>query len=212
MHRLAVISDVHADVHALEAALSLIERLGCHSIVCAGDLVDYGLFGDETLDLLAARKIPCVRGNHDRWALDGDGHGGGAELSRPSRRFLAALPRSLAMTIEGVRIAVHHASPRGDMDGIDPDETSFALAAEHLRAAAADVLIVGHTHISFALDVEGVGTIHNPAALLRSPASDDDLPRATARFGVLELPTKRFSVYRVADGQEVDIIRRRVTR
>jgi putative phosphoesterase len=211
MHRLAIISDVHADCHALQQALMTIERLGCDSIVCAGDLIDYGLFPDETLALLATRKIPTIRGNHDRWALDGDGHGGGAELSRASRRFLGALPRSLAMTIEGVRIAVHHASPRGDMDGVDPADISFELAADHLRAAAADVLVVGHTHLSFQLDVEGVGTIVNPAALLRSPASDDDLPRATARFGVLELPTKRFTVYRVADGREVEIIRRRLT-
>jgi putative phosphoesterase len=211
MHRLAVISDVHADVHALELALKLIERLGGDSIVCAGDLVDYGLFADETLALLATRKIPTIRGNHDRWALDGSGHGGGAELSLASCRFLAALPRSLSMTFEGVRVAVHHGSPRGDMDGIEPQQISFERAAEHLRAASTDVLVVGHTHLSFQLDVEGVGTIVNPAALLRSPASDDDLPRATARFGVLELPTKRFTVYRVADGREVEIIRRRLT-
>src|SRR5580658_692973 len=44
MSRLAIVSDVHADVHALRDALAQIERLGCDAVVCAGDLVDYGLF------------------------------------------------------------------------------------------------------------------------------------------------------------------------
>lgn len=44
MKRVAFISDVHADVHALRDALASIERLGRDPIVCAGDFVDYGVF------------------------------------------------------------------------------------------------------------------------------------------------------------------------
>ncbi|HJX52260.1 MAG TPA: metallophosphoesterase family protein [Polyangia bacterium] len=68
--RLAVIADVHADIHALRDALAQAERLGCTAVVCAGDLVGYGLFPMKTINLLRERKIPCVRGNHDRWATD----------------------------------------------------------------------------------------------------------------------------------------------
>ena len=71
-YRLGVVSDVHGDVHALVDALRVIDAMGCDAIVCAGDCVDYGLFVEETLALLARRAIPTVRGNHDRWALDGD--------------------------------------------------------------------------------------------------------------------------------------------
>ena len=46
MALIAIISDVHADVHALQDAPALIDRLGCSRIVCAGDLVDYGLYAD----------------------------------------------------------------------------------------------------------------------------------------------------------------------
>lgn len=46
---IAVISDVHADVHSLDAALQQIRDLGCDQIVCAGDLVDFGLFPEETI-------------------------------------------------------------------------------------------------------------------------------------------------------------------
>jgi len=49
VYRLAILSDVHADVHALTDALATIGRMGCDAIVCAGDVLDYGLFPDETI-------------------------------------------------------------------------------------------------------------------------------------------------------------------
>ena len=208
MRRLAVISDLHADVHALADALREIDRIGCEAIVCCGDLVDYGLFPDETLTLLAERKLPTVRGNHDRWSVES--RRDEWDLSRTSRKFLSSLPVSLNLIVSGVRVAVHHASPRGDMDGIYPDQLDRSLATALLRKAAADVLIVGHTHVGFALNVEGVGLIVNPAAVLRSPAESAENPPATGTFGVLHLPGMRFTVHRVLDGAEVDIIRRRV--
>jgi len=54
MKRLAVFTDLHADLHALRDALSQIERLHCDAIVCAGDLVDYGVFPEETRRLSPA--------------------------------------------------------------------------------------------------------------------------------------------------------------
>jgi predicted phosphodiesterase len=199
-------------LHALEDALRQIDQLGCDSIVCAGDLLDFGLFPDKLIALLASRKIATVRGNHDRWAIDRrpGQHGGGWELSQASRTFLTGLPLSLEFDLDGVRVAVHHASPKGDMDAIDGDQISYDRAAAHLRRAHADVLMVGHTHVAFALEVAGVGVIVNPAALLRDPAEGHDNPPATGTFGVLELPSRVFTVHRAADGTEVEIIRRRV--
>ncbi|HEX7601166.1 MAG TPA: metallophosphoesterase family protein, partial [Polyangiaceae bacterium] len=199
----------HADVHALEDALRAIDTLGCDEIVCAGDLVDYGLFPNETLDRLAERKIPCVRGNHDRSAVKAGG-GGGLDLSRASRKFLAGTPPSWSKTIDGVRVVVHHASPRGDMDGIDPETLSSAQARALLDLAKADVLIVGHTHIGFRVEVAGRGIIINPAALLRSPADGEENPPATGTFGVLEVPSLAFGTYRASDGVAVEMLRRRL--
>ena len=54
MYRIAILSDVHADVHALTDALAAIDRMHCDAVVCAGDVVDFGLFPDETIALLAA--------------------------------------------------------------------------------------------------------------------------------------------------------------
>lgn len=205
--RLGIVTDVHGDVHALADALAQIDRLGCDQIVCCGDVVDYGLFPDETIDLLAGRRIPTVRGNHDRWAIEGSSAtGGGWDLSKASRRFLASLPTEWRIEHGGLRVAVHHASPGDDMRGISADEIDLPEAEGHLVAADADVLIVGHTHRAFELVVGERKRILNPAALLRSPAEGATNPPATGRFGVLELPSLRFRVMRAADGSDVEIL------
>ena len=207
--RLAILSDVHADVHALTDALAQIARLDCRWVVCCGDVVDYGVFPDETIELLARREIPTIRGNHDRWAIKGQSAtGGGWELSRASRRFLASTPTEWRLEHAGIHIAFHHASPGDDMRGIVADEISAVEAVAYLTTANADVLIVGHTHRAFELFVGEGKRILNPGALLRSPAEGASNPPATGTFGVLELPSLRFRVMRAGDGAEVTILRR----
>jgi putative phosphoesterase len=206
--RLALLSDVHADLHALGDALALIDRLGCDAIVCAGDVVDFGLFPVETIELLALRKIPTVCGNHDAWALldvplIGGASSWGDEVrqSRTSMAWLRGLPASWGATMEGVRVAVHHGSPLGgNMIGIDPTGLTRAEAIDLLDTADADVLIVGHTHRAFEVTVEGRGVILNPGALLRDPAEGAENPPATGIFGVLELPSRAFTVHSVRKG------------
>lgn len=219
MTRIAVISDVHADVHALQTALRWIDKMGCDRILCAGDLVDYGCFPDETLDLLQQRAIPCIRGNHDRWAVQVGSSGrvtdrSGWSLRKRSLRFLADLPPSWETTVEGVRVAMHHASPGSDMAGMLPGETTGSDLRRALDKAAADVLIVGHTHVACRLLVPDGGIVVNPGSLLCNPAaeyggepSDDGAvpPNpAGGTFGVLELPSLDFTVYQAATGRPVN--------
>jgi predicted phosphodiesterase len=214
--RLAIISDLHADVHALGDALRMIDAMGCDAIVCAGDTVDYGLFPNETLALLAERKIPTVRGNHDRWARDGDHRSGSAsDLSRASRRFLRTTVSSWSVESDGTRVEVWHARPGSDVEGIVPptaprNPLQLDVPRPEFNASAllrgADVLIVGHTHLAFALRF-GDRLIANPGAVLRDPAPGADNPPATGTFGVLELPERRWRVFRAKDGVEVDIVR-----
>ena len=68
--RLAVISDIHGNVRALEAVLKDITTRGVDDIVNLGDWVAGPLWPRETFELLAGLGIPSVRGNHDRWATD----------------------------------------------------------------------------------------------------------------------------------------------
>jgi 3',5'-cyclic AMP phosphodiesterase CpdA len=126
MSRLAILSDVHADVYALRDALLRIERLGCDAVVCAGDLVDYGPFPEETLALLMECNIPTIRGNHDRCAMLESRADRTWSPSKRAITFLRRLPIAWSARIDGVRVAVHHARPGSDLNGIEPDVTEAA--------------------------------------------------------------------------------------
>jgi len=219
---LAVIADVHADIHALRDALSQAERLGCTVIVCAGDLVGYGLFPMHVINLLRERKIPCVRGNHDRWAEDPNMAGSSSGLlSDDAMAFLAGLPRVWNKVIDGVRVAMCHGTPKSDMDSVVPGMATAGDVRRWLTAVGADVMIVGHSHASFVLSDIGGGLIVNPGALLRDRAGGDapaaaifDPQKGTfvqaqaarrGTFGIFELPSKRFTVHLASDGSEVPV-------
>lgn len=219
--RLAVFSDVHADAAALRDALARIAEMRCDAVVCAGDLVDYGTSPGETLALLEQSGIPAIRGNHDRWANGESAARRSWDVTPGSLAYLQGLPASWDTTIEGVRVALRHGTPRSDMRGIYPRYSSPGELRDFLDEANADVLIVGHTHIPFRIAV-GERLIANPGALLREPG-----PRMAGRpllfdpargrfvagpgpaggtFGVLELPSRRFSVHRASDGSEAPLI------
>lgn len=100
MTRLAIVSDIHADRHALQNALAQIERLGCDLTVCAGDLIDFGRSPEKTIGLLRDRGISTIRGNHDRWALEQGQDMSGRELSARAVAFLSSLPTHWSATID----------------------------------------------------------------------------------------------------------------
>lgn len=221
MTRLAVFSDVHADAAALRDALACIESMKCDLVVCAGDLVDYGTSPGETLALLEARGIPCIRGNHDRWANGPSAANRSWDVSAASLAWLQARPSAWDATVDGVRVAVRHGTPRSDMRGIYPRYTAAGELRDFLDESNADVLVVGHTHIPFRISVKD-RLVLNPGALLREPGPrmsgrpllfDPDQRRfvpgpgpAGGTFGVLELPSREFRVHRASDGSEAPLV------
>lgn len=195
MTRLAFISDVHADVHALRDALRRIDALGITAIYCCGDLVDYGLFPEETLRLLKEHGVLCVRGNHDRWALNPGSDTAAWNLSADSMAFLRSLPTERRLEVEGMRVLVTHARPGNDMQGIHKDAPADELAAI-LDAARADFLIVGHTHVPFVRRLDDGRVVMNPGALLRDPGPGCEVP-APGTFGEAYVLVRKFTIHRV---------------
>jgi putative phosphoesterase len=198
MMKLAVITDVHADVHALRDALEQIDALKITQIVCCGDLLDYGLFPEQALTLLRERQIIAIRGNHDRWAIKAGGDTNGWDLTPTSIAYLESLPTSWRTEALGMRVLLAHARPGSDMRGIAANEDEHELAAM-LDAAEADVLIVGHTHVPFVRRLSDGRIVANPGALLRDPAPGYDVG-TPGTFGVLDLAARKFSVRRARDG------------
>jgi predicted phosphodiesterase len=224
--KVGIVSDIHGDIAALDAALGHLRRMGCATILCPGDLLDVEPFGEEVVQRIKAEKIICIRGNHERWALERrrrrpdprksapslvelpDLVGSGTELSREALVWIAALPSSWSAELAGVRVAMWHARPGSDMEGIRADATGRALRRRLLDDARADVLVVGHTHDAFELRA-GKGRILNPGsccsktyAFKQSGALVEPAGYRPATFGVLELPSKRFTVLCAFDGME----------
>jgi predicted phosphodiesterase len=158
--RVAVISDVHANYHALEAVLEEIDAEGVDAVWCLGDTVGYGPLPNECCRAVEERADVCLVGNHDLVVLgelsvsDFNDEAAAAAvwtsevLTAQSRRFLERLEPS--GTAKGVDL--FHASGR------DP-VWEYVLTEEAARAtlelSAAPLVLVGHSHVALAITLNG---------------------------------------------------------
>jgi putative phosphoesterase len=164
MDRVAVITDVHGNLPALDAALARIEELGIEAVYCGGDLVGYGPHPNEVCRLLEERRIPTIYGNYD-YAIARDLEDCGCayrdqhdrELGQQSvawtlehtdersKQFMRALPFDLRFDLGGDRVRLVHGSPRKVNEYLFEDKP--ARTFERIAAGAdCDVLVFGHTH------------------------------------------------------------------
>jgi diadenosine tetraphosphatase ApaH/serine/threonine PP2A family protein phosphatase len=163
--RVAVISDVHANLYALEAVLAEIDREPPDAIWCLGDTVGYGPRPNECCDLVRERSDLVLIGNHDLLALGSaevalaDFNPEAAEaslwtaeqLTEESRRFLEALEP----TAQAENVQLFHGSPR---DPVWEYVLTELVALESLSMTDAPLVLVGHTHVATAVTLSG-GTL-----------------------------------------------------
>lgn len=169
--RLAIVSDIHANLAALAAVLADIDARGVDEIVHLGDLVGYHSFPRETLALVRARAIRGVHGNHDLMAcgrLTSDHAGSEARkaiewtrrvLSPDEAAYLAALPGELR-PLPGV-ICLH--SLLGDPVGRVRTSERFHEAFLELQRfdAELEICCTGHTHRSGAVEIGSEGVLRH---------------------------------------------------
>jgi predicted phosphodiesterase len=154
--RYAVISDIHGNLHALEAALRVLSKAGVDEYLCAGDLVGYGPLPNECVAAVAELGARCVAGNHDlialgrlsdercsRLARDSLRWTSG-ELSDVSRAFLERLPGTLVAP--GGVVVGHGSLDDARIYVREPHERLAQLRALEQRDPAARLLVLGHTH------------------------------------------------------------------
>jgi predicted phosphodiesterase len=158
--RVAVISDVHANYHALEAVLEQIDGERVDAVWCLGDTVGYGPMPNECCDAVRARADRCLVGNHDLVAL--------GELSVSDfndEAAAAALWTSTVLTHESRRF-LESLKPAGEAEGIDLFHASardpvweYVLTEEAARATLelsdAPLVLVGHSHVALAITLDG---------------------------------------------------------
>jgi putative phosphoesterase len=196
VRRIALISDIHGNLAALDAVLDDMGAQGMREVYCLGDLVGYGPDPEGVIDRMRALNIITVQGNYD----DGIGHHrGGCGCYYPDDRarrdgdasyaftsraidedhaaWLAGLPPALRFEERGVRILLAHGSPRKVNEYLLPDR-SDAFLARLAVAADADVVCVGHVHIPYHRVIAGPrGTIQYVNAGSVGKPKDGD-PRA----------------------------------
>lgn len=192
--RLGLIGDIHGDLRALEATLRHLEALGVDEVLCTGDLVGYGAYPDAVVEIVRERGIACVRGNHDRWAVEERRMFGlwgwkPAVLKDDTLAYLATLPASLTRTIGGRTITVHHGSPESDMEFVSPYKPLPESVQRFWEVGEADVLVVGHTHLTMIERFEHGGLLINPGSVHGVSSI-----QTSYSFAVLTLEPERLAV------------------
>jgi putative phosphoesterase len=152
--RVAALYDVHGNLPALEAVLDVLERIHLDTIVVGGD-VAAGPAPQDCVDALCSLgdRVRWIRGNADRELAAGTASGpmieNTPELSTELRDFLGGLPETDTIEIPRLgRVLFCHATPTSD-ETIVTDATPQVYFQNAFAAAAADVVVCGHTHMQY---------------------------------------------------------------
>jgi diadenosine tetraphosphatase ApaH/serine/threonine PP2A family protein phosphatase len=213
--RVAVVSDIHSNLHALEAVLAAIDAEPPDELWCLGDIVGYGPRPNECCAAIAERADVCLVGNHDlavRGAIDLAEFGGEAGVAaRWTREVLEPDAQKFLDRLEPAGIAhgvaLYHGSARDPVwEYVLSDQVAFVTIA----LANVPLVLVGHSHVALQIvlandeveggvapagtevELDGVQALLNPGAV-GQPRDND--PRAA--YLLLDLDSRRASFRRV---------------
>lgn len=171
MIQIAVFGDVHGNLPALETVLNDIEERGIRQKFCLGDLVDFAPWGNEVIEKIRSLNIPCLMGNHDeRIAFDvpviplskhseeetaarflAIDHSK-KYITKENKAFLSELPFHLKLNY---KIGEKHWNIQLMHSNLESNDT-YLYESENdevfqnmLSESQSDVIMMGHTHMSF---------------------------------------------------------------
>jgi len=213
---IAIISDIHSNLAALEAVFAEIDKEGIQDIYCLGDVVGYGADPVICLDLVRQRCKKVVLGNHDLAVATGDGlrylpedgqiaaEHNSEQIDDEQRRWLATLP---LVTVDS-DITFVHASPGHPEKWLRVE--SFFLAQDQFNHFQTDLCFVGHTHLPGVLCNQlGVLRVRQGHRFMVNVGSvgqpRDGDPRAS--FGIFNPETFDYDLRRVAYNVERSVSR-----
>ncbi len=166
--KIALFSDIHANLPALEACLKSIAFQQPDAIYCLGDQVGYNIWPNEVINEIRRRGIPTIAGNYDQgiglmsdecgcaYKTDAEKEMGKISISvtnslvKPAeRKYLRTLPAHIKIEFklndDQLNILLVHGSPRKINEYLFEDREEKSLL-RILEQADADVLCFGHTH------------------------------------------------------------------
>ncbi len=175
MTRIAILSDIHANLFALDAVYQDLQQQQPDEILIGGDLVGRGPQGDAVVQFIKEQGWRSVKGNHEDYLLNfhhrriptdwltdpvwSASRWMAAELSSESIDFIENIPFSLRANLDPMTFLTH-GTPRSNQEGIGswtPAEQLSELTAEF---AQGETLVVGHTHRPVLLDYAGITIVN----------------------------------------------------
>lgn len=174
---IAIISDLHGNLEALEAFDEIYRRETYDELWVLGDLVNYGPNPREVVSYVREHAGVVIRGNHDhsvgcnedpRCSLPykemarATGEFTASALSAAEKAYLGSLPLTVSRMVDGKRFVLCHATPSDPLfEYVPPDSPTWISRAERVGA---DVLLAGHTHMPFVRAERG-RIVGNPGSL-----------------------------------------------
>ncbi len=164
MERIAIFSDIHANLPALEAVMEDMDQRGLDRRYCLGDLVGYGTFPNQVIDIIRDRGIPTIMGNYDQGVGNSSDECGCAyktaeeealgkrsiawtnlHTSEGNKAFLRGLLPQISLNLGDLHVVLAHGSPRKINEYLYADRPEAGLE-RILDSVQADILVIGHTH------------------------------------------------------------------
>ena len=187
--KIAVISDIHANTSALEAALDKIKSLKTDKIFCLGDILMAGYDPNGTAKIITELdNLEIIQGNTDKmvacfseellekakkkspcmgYALEDD-----LKITDEKYKdFVRNLPESKYIEINGLKIQLVHGSPRQQDENIYPN-LALEDVEKMVESSSADLILCGHTHIPCGYSLESGKTVVNVGSIGRSMTED----------------------------------------
>lgn len=182
MTRIAIFSDIHANLPAMEVVRASIEASDFDGVYCLGDIGGYASQPNEVQETIMAMGCPTILGNYDEGVgFNRDDCGChyvkpfDIEMSNVSflwtrehtsdehKAWLRQLPREIRFEAEGKRILLCHGSPRETTEYLFENRSDGYLrqfVSGGKADALADVIVFGHTHVPFHRQVDGVDFVN----------------------------------------------------
>jgi predicted phosphodiesterase len=221
MSRIAVLSDIHGNLPALEACVDDAKRRGCDSFINLGDILSGPLWPVETAAFLRPLNWPTIAGNHERQLLtqtrdqmgDSDLYADAA-IGDLERAWLRTLPAELALRPD---IYLCHGTLENDLDYMLHDVGEAGVSNTPADAVAVRVagrgerlILCGHTHIPRQVTLPDGRKVANPGSV-GLPAYDWDRPHyhvmetgsSDARYAIVDADTLNVDLIAVAYDHEV---------
>ncbi|MCF8001503.1 MAG: metallophosphatase family protein [Halanaerobiales bacterium] len=204
--KIAIFSDIHGNISALEAVMKNLENEDIDKIYCLGDLVGYGPYPNEVIDLIKENDIETVMGNYDQgvgFNLDDCGCAYKTEKKRvlgdrslewtknevtdENKEFLKKLNENIKFEVEDKNVLLVHGSPRKINQYLfynHPDSSIKRMMEQY----EADIMVTGHTHLPYVKKIDDKLVINDGSVGKQKPYhKNQELFSTEAKYIILNI-------------------------